>query len=65
MSSSKDQTVLVWDVDDDFRVVNILVHDDACSYLAWSPQDGFLVTAANDNVVRLWSPRGTISFYWL
>jgi len=56
-SSSKDKTLIVWDAEPPCGVAAVLIgHSEACSYLAWSPDDSYLASGSNDRTVRLWSP---------
>mmetsp|Transcript_1669 Transcript_1669/g.3920 ORF Transcript_1669/g.3920 Transcript_1669/m.3920 type:complete len:592 (-) Transcript_1669:63-1838(-) len=61
-SSSKDKTVILWDATDPgFRIVKQLIgHNEACSHIAWSPDDQYILTASYDNNVRLWAPPGSV-----
>jgi len=58
-SASKDNSIVIWEIaaDADFRVVQLLVgHAEPCSYLAWSPDDRYMLSASSDCSVRLWAP---------
>lgn len=40
-----------------FRVAQVLLgHDEPCSFLAWSPDDRYLLSTSSDCTVRLWTP---------
>lgn len=63
-SSSKDKTIIIWNTEatpnsnneNRFSVAHILVgHTEACSLLAWSPDDEHLLTASNDHSVKMWN----------
>ncbi|CAJ1335932.1 unnamed protein product [Effrenium voratum] len=57
-SSSKDESIVIWERADGafFAVSEVLVHDEACSVLAWSPNDSLL--SASDCTVRIWTLPG-------
>ena len=63
-SASRDHTVIIWDMamlKPNFTVYHSVVkyvlkgHDDAVSYLAWSPDDSKLLSVSMDKSIRLWN----------
>ncbi|CDK29928.1 unnamed protein product [Kuraishia capsulata CBS 1993] len=57
-SASSDSKIIIYDVENDFRVLRELVGSDkAVMYCSWSPDDNLLLTCGLDLYVRLWDVR--------
>lgn len=55
-SSSKDGSVLIWDVDAGFTVkYRLHGHRDAVAFLSWSPDDTRLISCSSDHSARVWN----------
>lgn len=52
-SSSKDATVIVWNVRTGLRELTISGHSDSIECVKWSGE-GFLYTAGRDRIIRMW-----------
>ncbi|TPX33339.1 hypothetical protein SmJEL517_g03751 [Synchytrium microbalum] len=56
-SASKDNTAIIWSLED-CKPLHILTgHKDSVSAVAWSPDDSLLLTASNDHLVKLWNTK--------
>jgi len=56
-SGSRDETVIIWNVEDDEKLVNFRTlsrHNHGVSYLAWSPDDSHLIVCGTDDCSELW-----------
>ncbi|TRY53738.1 hypothetical protein DNTS_017021 [Danionella cerebrum] len=57
-SGSKDTTVIIWQVDPDTQQLKLLKtlegHAYGVSYLAWSPDDAYLIACGPDDCSELW-----------
>ena len=40
-------------------------HEDAISFLAWSPDDSLIITCGNDHKVKLWNSSVFKSISWI
>ncbi|KAL1916136.1 uncharacterized protein VTP21DRAFT_6140 [Calcarisporiella thermophila] len=52
-SASKDQSIVIWSVDDGYLLRELIGHTHEVSFVAWSPNDEMILSCANDGV-RLW-----------
>lgn len=57
-SASKDHSVIVWSVKDDFSVLHRLAdHQQPVAFVAWSPDDDLLLTCGRDDKIKLWNSK--------
>eukprot|EP00960_Hanusia_phi_P007012 199899-Hanusia_phi.AAC.2 len=57
-SASKDKTVIIWSVDEQFNVYKILKgHQQAVNIVAWNPDDRWLLSGGGDLTIKLWETR--------
>jgi WD40 repeat protein len=62
-SSGADKTTIIYQVDDDFKVLHILSgHSGGIGSSSWSPDDTKLVTCCQDNTARMWDTAVSSSF---
>lgn len=56
-SSSADQTVIIWDVDDGFSLKSRLRgHDKGVVLVKWSPDDSMVLSSSQDKLAIVWNP---------
>ena len=54
-SASKDKTVIIWSVEEQFNVYKVLKgHEQAVNIVAWSPDDRWLLSGGGDLTIKLW-----------
>ena len=59
-SASKDATSIIWNLVT-FSPIHILSgHSEAISFVCWSPNDQYLLTASNDYTLKLWDANSGI-----
>jgi WD40 repeat protein len=61
-SASGDQTVRIWNIQDETTKTTLIGHSEAVNSVAFSPDGQLLASASDDGMVRLWSVEFGISY---
>lgn len=57
-SSAKDATLVLWDLANGAKALEILLHEKPVDAIAFSPDGHWLATGSQDTTIRLWDLRG-------